>query len=177
MRQIWKTMQKCDAVGGLAILIILATAFAVDQRDGRAESPNLDESAVAPFTLPEVLAGPDGNPAATADDWKTRCRPHQLRLVEQNIYGRPLPAVPVTVVGEIERADVMLAGDVPARRLQARLRLGEPVDAPTVDVLLYLPKEPPEAAKASARISGAQLPRQSGRTSRSWHLAGPIMAA
>ena len=159
MRQFWKTMQKCDAVGGLAGVVILATVAVVglntlEPRDGRAESPNLDESAVAPYQLPEVLAGQDGRPAATADDWKTRCRPHQLRLVEQNIYGTRLPSVPVTVVGDVERADVMLAGDVPARRLQARLRLGEPADAPTVAVLLYLPKELPQGSKAAPVFLG-----------------------
>ena len=37
--------------------------------------PNEDEAAVRPYTLPDVLAGPDGKPAASAEDWRARCRP------------------------------------------------------------------------------------------------------
>ena len=102
--------------------------------------PNHDEAAVRTFTLPDVLAGPSGAAAATAEEWRTTARPHQLQLLEKFVYGRQLPAVPVTVVATVERADVTLAGDVPAVRLQATLRLGAAADAPTTDVLLYLPK-------------------------------------
>ncbi|MCE9631029.1 MAG: DUF1080 domain-containing protein [Planctomycetia bacterium] len=104
-----------------------------------AAEPNYDEAAVGPYTLPDVLAGPNGVPAKTADDWTARSRPHQLALLEQSVYGRRLPGVPVSVVGAVERADVDLADGAKAVRLQARLRLGDAADAPTTDVLLYLP--------------------------------------
>jgi len=107
---------------------------------GTAAQRNEDESAVPVYTLPEVLAGPDGKPVTTADAWKATARPHQFALLEKFVYGRRLPAVPVSVVGDVERADVELAGGVQARRLQARLRLGEGETAPTTDVLLYLPQ-------------------------------------
>ena len=116
-------------------------AVAVSMSPLRAK-PNEDEAAVRPYTLPDVLAGPDGKAATSADDWKARCRPHQFSLLEKHVYGRRLPPVPVSVVGEVERADVTLAGDIPSVRLQARLRLGAGEDAPTTDVLLYLPKLP-----------------------------------
>jgi len=102
--------------------------------------PNHDEAAVRTFTLPDMLAGPSGAAVATAEEWRTTARPHQLQVLEKFVYGRQLPAVPVTVVATVERADVTLAGDVPAVRLQATLRLGAAADAPTTDVLLYLPK-------------------------------------
>ena len=105
----------------------------------RPADTNLDESAVKPYELADVLAGPDGRPASSADDWNTRCRPHHFGLVEATIYGRRLPPVPVSVAGEVERADVMLAGDVSATRVQASLRLGAADTSPSVDVLLYLP--------------------------------------
>ena len=104
--------------------------------------PREDEDTVRPWCLPDVLAGPDGRPATSAEDWTVRCRPHQLALLEQHVYGRSLPAVPVSVVGETERADVDLEGGVPAVRIQARLRLGAGEAAPTTDVLLYLPRLP-----------------------------------
>jgi hypothetical protein len=102
--------------------------------------PNYDEAAIRPATLPDVLAGPDGRLATSADEWRTRCRPHQFAFLEKVVYGRRLPVVPVSVVGEIERADVDLEGGVAARRIQARLRLGAGDAAPTTDVLLYLPR-------------------------------------
>ena len=101
---------------------------------------NYDESAVVPYTLPDALAGPDGKPAATPEDWTARCRPHQFALLEKNVYGRRLPPAPVMVAGEPERADVTLAGGVQATRLQVRLRLGDGPKARTVDLLVYLPK-------------------------------------
>ena len=102
--------------------------------------PNYDEAAVRSFTLPNVLAGPDGTPAATADDWRRRSRPHQLELLETSVYGRRLPAVPVSVVGDVDRAEATLADGMQAIRIQARLRLGAAPQAVTTDVLLYLPQ-------------------------------------
>jgi len=104
--------------------------------------PNEDEAAVAAYTLPDVLAGPDGRPVATAETWRTAARPHHLAALEKTIYGRRLPPVPVSVVGEVEQADVVLEGNVAAVRLQARLRLGQGEAAPTTDVLVYLPRSP-----------------------------------
>lgn len=101
---------------------------------------NYDESAVVPYTLPNALAGPDGKPAATSEDWTARCRRHQFALLEKNVYGRRLLLAQVMVAGEPERADVTLAGGVQATRLQVRLRLGDGPKACTVDLLVYLPK-------------------------------------
>ncbi len=110
---------------------------AVDSR--AAEQANYDESAIRPYALPDVLAGPDGQTAATPDAWRTTVRPHQFALLETTVYGRRLPAVPVSVVGDIDRVDVTLADGIKATRLQARLRLGDTPQAVTTDVLAYLP--------------------------------------
>lgn len=119
-----------------ALLVLLAAAT-----NGRAAAPpaaNYDEAAVGSYTLPDPLAGPDGTRATTVAAWRDTARPHQLALLERNLFGSRLPAVPVTAVGPVERTAVTLAGDLPAVRIQARLRMG---DAPTlVDVLLYLPR-------------------------------------
>jgi hypothetical protein len=120
--------------------VILSGALALLANATRsAEEANYDEAAVRAYTLPDVLAGPDGRPVATADDWRDRCRPHQLALLEQTVYGRRLPAVPVHVVGDVDRAEVVLADGGRAPRLQARLKLGDAANAVTTDVLLYLP--------------------------------------
>jgi hypothetical protein len=87
-----------------------------------------------------VLAGPDGKAVATADAWRTTGRPHQFALLETNVYGRRLPAVPVSVVGDVDRNEATMADGIQATRLQARLRLGDTPQAVTTDVLVYLPK-------------------------------------
>jgi hypothetical protein len=104
-----------------------------------AAEPNYDEAKVQSFSLPDVLAGPDGSPAATADAWRNIARSHQLSLLEKNVYGRQLPPAFTFPVGDVERAEVTLADGVRATRLQARLRMGQAKEAPLVDVLLYLP--------------------------------------
>lgn len=104
-----------------------------------AEQANYDESAVRTYTLPDVLAGPNGQPATTAEAWRTTARPHQLALLERHVYGRRLPAVPVHVVGAVDRAEATLGDGRHAIRLQARLRLGDSPQAVTTDVLVYLP--------------------------------------
>jgi hypothetical protein len=102
--------------------------------------PNYDEAAVRAAVLPDVLAGPDGRAATTADAWRSTARPHQLALLERHVYGRRLPAVPVSVVGAVDRAAATLADGMKATRLQARLRLGDATNASTTDVLVYLPQ-------------------------------------
>jgi len=138
---------------GLGVAALLAATLPL----GGAAEPNYDEAAVRPYTLPDVLAGPDGRPAADAAAWRAVSRPHQLELLEKCVYGRRLPAVPVTVVGAVERADVTLAGDVKATRLQARLRLGEAADARAIDVLVYLPPtDRPVPVFLELNVSGNQ---------------------
>ena len=102
--------------------------------------PNYDEASVRAFTLPDVLAGPDGTPADSARQWQERSRPHQFSLLEASVYGRRLPPVPVRVVDGVDRAEAVLADGARVTRLQARLRLGDGDAAPTTDVLVYLPK-------------------------------------
>jgi hypothetical protein len=118
--------------------------------------PNDAEAAVVAFTLPDVLAGPDGRPVTSADGWRASARPHQFALLERFVYGRRLPAVPVAVVGDVERADVELHGGIAAKRLQARLRLGDAADAPTTDVLLYLPEDGPSPVFLKLNFKGNQ---------------------
>ena len=100
---------------------------------------NYDESLTGAFVLPDVLAGPDGVPASSVTEWEQTSRPYQFAMLEKYIYGKRPPAVPVTVVGSVERADVDVGG-ITGIRLQAKLQLGTHPGSPTTSVLLYLPK-------------------------------------
>jgi len=121
-------------------IALFCGALALTMTDAwTAEQANYDEAAVPRYTLPDVLAGPDGRPARNAEAWRATSRPHQLRLLETAVYGRRLPAVPVRVVGDVERSVLTLVAGAEATRLQARLRLGDAAQAVTTDVLVYLP--------------------------------------
>ena len=144
---------------GLPLLLAAAVSVAHVLVSGAADAaePNYDEAVVRTFTLPDPLAGPNGTSAATPEAWRGAARPHQFQLLERFVYGRRLPAVPVATVGDVERAAVMLPGDVPAVRVQARLRLGLAADAPATEVLLYLPGAKdalPEAKDAAGAAGG-----------------------
>ena len=104
-----------------------------------APQTNYDESLAGAFVLPDVLAGPDEAPASSRQEWEQTSRPHQFEMLEKYLYGRRLPAVPVSVVGAVERSEVEFDG-AHGVRLQAKLRLGTTADAATTNVLLYLPK-------------------------------------
>jgi hypothetical protein len=134
---------KPGARGGPGVLVLVAAVacrliMAIDETVGA--EPNYDEAAVRPYTLPELLVGPDGEPVATPAAWRELARPRQLSVLETFVYGRRLPARPVSVVGDVERTTVTLPGGVAATRLQATLRLGDGPDARETDVLVYLPR-------------------------------------
>ena len=141
---------------------------------GALPEPNYDEAKVRSFALPDVLAGPDGKAVASPEAWRTVARPHQLQLLESHVYGRRLPSAAVTPVGDVERERVALAGDTPATRLQARLRLGAAADARIVDVLLYLPDAPqagervPVFLNLNFRGNHAETPDPAVRLASGW---------
>lgn len=132
-----------------------------------------DAKPVDASPLPDLLAGPDGRRATTVEAWRNVSRPHQFSLLEKNVYGHRLPPTFTFAEGEVERADVTLAGGVAATRLQARLRMGAGPHSRLVDVLVYLPKARPpcpvflglnfrgnqaEHADPGIRLSQAWLP-------------------
>ena len=107
---------------------------------GLAQStPNYDESAVRRYRLPNLLLTPNEKPVRSKLDWEQIARPLQFELLEKYIYGRRLPPVEVSVLGKEKRIEKQY-GKVPAVRIQATLQMGTTENAPTTDVLLYLPK-------------------------------------
>jgi len=154
---------------------VLATSGAILSAMTAAALPpaNYDESQVRRFELPDLLAGGDGMRATTPAAWREVSRPHQLGLLEAHVYGRRLPAVPVTAAGEVERTAVTLGGQT-ATRVQARLRLGAAADARFVELLLYLPGSPgqgrrvPVFLELNFRGNHAQHPDPGIRLSTAW---------
>lgn len=121
-------------------LCTVVPSFPSIMSNSHAAAVNEDEAAVGAYTLPDVLAGPDGLPAASAADWADRVRPHQFALLEADVYGRRLPPVFVRVEGEPARSEHTLDGGLKASRIDARLVLGNGPKVPAVNVLVWLPK-------------------------------------
>ena len=154
----------------LCLAVAVVTAAAMNMIS-LAAAPNYDESAVRSYTLPDMLAGPDGKAVSTAEAWRTTARPHQLDLLERTVYGRRLPTVPVRAVRDVDRATVTLADGGAAIRLQATLALGAEDDAPTTDVLVYLPMSPdrvPVFLNLNFRGNHAEQPDPAIRISQAW---------
>ena len=121
-------MRACLAVALLATMTMPLSA------QGQQDEFNYDEAKVRAYVLPDLLAGPDGVAIDSPDAWRTVARPRWMKLLAAEEYGRVIPAVPVTAEA-VERG----AGPGGTRRIQARLRLGHGPDAPTTEVLLYVP--------------------------------------
>ena len=165
-------------VGIFLIVMTLYQPQALDRLPAAmAEEPNYAEDLVRPYTLPDVLAGPDAVPAQTISQWKTISRPHQLRQLEKFVYGKQLPAVVVQEVGSTRRSSLTLAGDVPAERIETRLRMGTAADAPTVDILVVLPKKNmPAPCCLSLHFAGTEAETAIPPKGQSWGQSWPVAA-
>ncbi len=100
---------------------------------------NYDEAKVPAFELPELLRFADGTAIEDADDWRTKRRGEVLALFEEHVYGRMPEPPPSLRIREIEAGS---AFDGAATRKQVHIRFARDEDAPSMDILLYLPKEP-----------------------------------
>ena len=161
-------------VGIFLIVMTLYQPQALDRLPAAmAEEPNYAEDLVRPYTLPDVLAGPDAVPAQTISQWKTISRPHQLRQLEKFVYGKQLPAVVVQEVGSTRRSSLTLAGDVPAERIETRytprlkfkLDIGVKRSIEIARVLSEVLPSPSSAASPSTdqQASGEAVPESPAR--------------
>ncbi len=104
-----------------------------------AREVNYDESKVPDYTLPDPLVMQDGRPVATAEMWRAERRPEVLRLFEEHMYGKPLGTPPKLRFEVFEQAGDALEGK--ATRKQVRVHFADGDDAPTMDILIYLPND------------------------------------
>jgi hypothetical protein len=103
-----------------------------------------DESLVPQYDLPDALIATDGNPVVTAAQWRGHRRGELLQLFADHVYGNmpgPFPDSQAQIFDEEHEA---LGGR--AVRRQTRLCFGDGAGAPSMDVLLYLPRTAPSGA-------------------------------
>ena len=101
-------------------------------------STNYDEAKVPRYTLPNPLVTVGGKKVADAETWRDVRRPEVLELFRKHMFGRA-PGKPKKLSFEaVDRADGALDGK--AVRKQVTVRFTQDPNAPSMDILIYLPR-------------------------------------
>jgi hypothetical protein len=99
---------------------------------------NQDEAKVPPYVLPDPLLRADGKRITNSKQWLQTQRPVMLKLFADNVYGR-MPGKPKNMKFQVFSVDSnALAGT--AIRKQVTIFFNKDASAPSMDLLLYLPK-------------------------------------
>ena len=114
---------------------------------------NYDESAIPPYTLPNPLISPTGKAVTTVKEWERKQRPYILKLFTDNVYGK-IPGKPEGMHVKVTETDsAALNGKAIRKQVTIYFAAGE--DAPSMDLLLYLPKiNKPVAVFAGLNFNG-----------------------
>jgi len=130
-----RAIRACAALGAVAL-------FGLAARAALAQEPeiNLDESKVAPFTLPDPLTMVDGRKVTTSEQWNQERRPELMRLFQSNVYGVvPKPSSPLRTTFQVRSEDRQALSGSAIRR-EISIQFSDRADGPRMDLLLYLPR-------------------------------------
>ncbi|MBL7734787.1 MAG: hypothetical protein JNL51_04965 [Chitinophagaceae bacterium] len=125
----------------LLLAVILNSAGVKAQR--RPVPTNYDESKIPPYTLPDPLLSINGKKISSAKEWEKKQRPYVLALFTEHVYGR-IPGKPQGMHFELTDIDNAALNGTAIRK-QVTAYFGEGPDAPSMNILLYLPKNSPKA--------------------------------
>src|SRR5215831_10119993 len=99
---------------------------------------NKDETKVPPYVLPDPLLRADGKRITNSKQWLQTQRPVMLKLFADNVYGR-MPGKPKNIRFQVSSVDSnALAGAAIRKQVTIFFNKGE--SAPSMDLLLYMPK-------------------------------------
>ena len=99
---------------------------------------NQDETKVPPYILPDPLVRPDGKRITSSQQWLQYQRAAMLKLFGDNVYGR-MPGKPQNMWFKVYSVDSnALQGK--AIRKQVTIFFNSTASAPSMDLLLYLPR-------------------------------------
>ncbi len=103
-----------------------------------ADPINMDESKVAPYSLPPVLRTASGKMIKTAAQWSTIQRPALLSLYQKHVYGKMPGKAPATHYKVTGINDTALGNRAMAK--QVTIYFTADTTGPQMALLLYLPK-------------------------------------
>lgn len=121
----------------LAVLFALAMAGPIPVSAASSEV-NYDESKVPHYNLPDPLMLPTGKRITDWRAWQKQLRPVTLRLFTEHVYGRA-PAKPRGMRFHTLSKDTAALGGKAVRK-EVRVQLTAREDGPSLDLLIYLPK-------------------------------------
>jgi Glucuronyl esterase, fungi len=126
---------------------VSTTAAALD--DAPLADANYVEEKVEAYSLPDPLRFENGEPVTSASAWFDKRRPEILRLFSEHVYGEAPGRPAEATISVIEEGDA-LGGSAIRRQFSIEFGGG----APSIDVLLYLPKD---GARPAPTVLGANF--------------------
>lgn len=134
------------------VFITLSTIHAQEPPTEVAGFPvNYDEDAIPPYTLPDLLTLENGQTVKDAKTWTKKRRPELLQAVADLQYGNTPPAPKSIEYDLFEENGNAFNGK--ATRKQVRIYLTENSQEHPMDLLIYLPKNAPQATPIFFTIS------------------------
>ena len=134
---------------------------------------NYDEAKVPAYTLPDSLKLEDGTPVANAEAWPLR-RAEILELFRTHMFGRS-PQRPDDLTCEVFDQDEQALGGKAIRK-QVTIHFSAAKNGPSMDLLLYVPKQAtqPVPAFLGLNFGGNQAVHADPgiRLSKSWMREG-----
>ena len=122
----------------LYLFSLLVTTLSYTSSFAQGPPANYDELAIPSYTLPDPLISPNEKAITTVKDWERKQRPYILKLFTDNVYGK-IPAKPAGMHFKVtETDDAALNGKAIRKQVTIYFAAGD--DAPSMDLLLYLPK-------------------------------------
>ncbi len=119
-------------------LLLWASLLAVTSICAAPEPPNIDESKVPPYTLPDPLLLEDGTTVRDVATWRAQRRPELLELFAREVYGRTPVGRPAAMRAEVTSVDRAALGGK-ATRKEVTLWFTGKTDGPRMHLLIYQP--------------------------------------
>lgn len=122
------------------ILFVLLPLPVLEAQDNEV---NYDEAKVPEYTLPDPLVQVDGTKVDTPDRWWIKRRGEILKLFQTYVYGKAPSGAPRSMHWEL-RAQASDALGGKAIRKEVTIYFTEGKTGPSMDLLIYLPKNAPK---------------------------------
>lgn len=120
------------------LLLMTTLALTAPSAEAQLSGANYDESKAGSYTLPDPLKPGNGKTIKSARRWNRKGRPAVLALFAEHVYGR-MPGKPKDLHFKVVSEDAdALSGK--AIRRQITVFFARTDSAPSMDILLYLPK-------------------------------------
>lgn len=122
----------------LPAILAFTLAFVPLMATAQQKQANYDESAIVPYTLPELLRTASGMPVRTAAEWTETRRPEVLGLFEKNVFGKTPTDWGKLVFETLSTNDRALNGK--AIRKIVRIKLAQYPQWQGIELMLHTPK-------------------------------------